>query len=72
LRKRLLEEAGLEMFPNWKQLKFKSKDGKNYSMDAANTEGVLRIIITVPSLKAGALSDWIGFGHYENKITSTL
>jgi DNA-damage-inducible protein D len=41
LRKRILEEAGIEMFPNWKQLKFKGKDGKNYSMDAANTEGVL-------------------------------
>jgi DNA-damage-inducible protein D len=59
LRKRILEEAGIEMFPNWKHLKFKGKDGKNYSMDAANTEGVLRLIMSVPSPKAEPFRQWL-------------
>ena len=59
LRKKILEDAGIEMFPNWKQLKFKGKDGKNYTMDAANTEGVLRMIMSVPSPKAEPFRQWL-------------
>jgi DNA-damage-inducible protein D len=59
LRKRILIEAGLEMFPNWKQLKFMGTDNKQYRMDAANTEGVLRIIMSVPSPKAEPFRQWL-------------
>jgi DNA-damage-inducible protein D len=41
------------------QLKLKSSDGKNYSTDCANTEGVLRIVMSVPSPKAEPLKLWM-------------
>lgn len=41
------------------QLKLKGSDGKNYKTDCANTEGVLRIIMSVPSPKAESLKLWL-------------
>ena len=41
------------------QLKMKSKDGKNYNTDCANTEGVFRIVMSVPSPKAEPLKLWL-------------
>jgi DNA-damage-inducible protein D len=41
------------------QLKMPSADGKNYNTDAANTEGVLRIIMSVPSPKAEPFKLWL-------------
>ena len=41
------------------QLKLKSKDGKNYKTDCANTEGVLRIVMSVPSPRAEPLKQWM-------------
>ena len=41
------------------QLKLKGSDGKNYKTDCANTEGVLRIIMSVPSPKAEPLKLWM-------------
>ena len=72
LRKKILEESGAksnpELFPIWKQLKFKGTDGKFYRMDAADTEGVLRIVMSVPSPKAEPLKLWlsqVGREHIE-------
>ncbi len=42
-----------------KQLKLKANDGKNYKTDCANTEGVLRIIMSVPSPKAEPFKLWL-------------
>ena len=36
-----------------------SSDGKNYKTDVANTEGVLRLIMSVPSPKAEPLKLWL-------------
>ncbi len=41
------------------QLKLKGADAKNYKTDCANTEGVLRIIMSVPSPKAEPLKLWM-------------
>ena len=41
------------------QLKMLSSDGKNYKTDVANTEGVLRLIMSVPSPKAEPLKLWL-------------
>lgn len=41
------------------QLKLKSSDGKKYSTDCADAEGVLRIIQSVPSKKAEPFKMWL-------------
>lgn len=57
VKKKLEEESQLS--PIWRQLKLKSDDGKNYQTDCANTEGVFRIIMSVPSPKAEPLKMWM-------------
>jgi DNA-damage-inducible protein D len=42
-----------------KKLKLKGEDGKNYPSDCANTEGVLRIIQSVPSPNAEPFKLWL-------------
>ncbi|MBL7818916.1 MAG: Bro-N domain-containing protein [Saprospiraceae bacterium] len=41
------------------KLKLKGQDGKNYPSDCANTEGVFRIIMSIPSPKAEPLKLWL-------------
>jgi DNA-damage-inducible protein D len=41
------------------KLKLKGIDGKSYPSDCANTEGILRIIMSVPSPKAEPLKLWL-------------
>lgn len=53
----LLTESQLQPF--WLQLKLMSADGKNYKTDCANTEGILRIVMSVPSPKAEPLKLWL-------------
>lgn len=48
-----------QLFPNWEQLKFKAKDGKFYSTDCANQQGILRIIQSIPSKKAEPFKLWL-------------
>jgi DNA-damage-inducible protein D len=42
-----------------RQLKLEATDGKKYATDCANTEGVLRIIMSVPSPKAEPFKLWM-------------
>ena len=42
-----------------RQLKLPSSDGKYYKTDVSNTEGVLRIVMSVPSPKAEPLKLWL-------------
>ena len=50
--KQRLSEEGSQLVTNCNQLKMKShKDGKMYKTDAANTEQLLRIIQSIPSIK---------------------
>ncbi len=57
LKKKITEES--ELLPNWQQLKMKSADGKLYKTDVANTEGLLRIIMSIPSPKAEPFKLWL-------------
>jgi DNA-damage-inducible protein D len=69
LKKKMTNVEGIfEMSPIWRQLKFEGSDGKNYQMDAAETEGLLRIIMSVPSPKAEPFKLWlaqVGREHIE-------
>ena len=55
----VLKKREDQLFTVCKQLKLTSKDGKNYNTDCANTEGVLRIVMSVPSPKAEPLKLWL-------------
>ena len=43
----------------WHKLKVEGKDGKKYASDCANTEGVFRILMSVPSPKAEPFKLWL-------------
>ena len=43
----------------WHKLKLEGKDGKKYASDCANTEGVFRILMSVPSPKAEPFKLWL-------------
>ena len=60
LKKKMVKEEGVDqLFPIWKQLKFEASNGKFYAMDAANTEGVFRIIQSISSPKAEPFKRWL-------------
>ena len=59
LKQRLIAEGGSEVVTNCHALKFKAPDGKSYKSDAINTEGILRIVMSVPSPKAEPLKLWL-------------
>ncbi len=59
LKNRLSKKEGLETLTVCKPLKFGTEDGKNRRMDAANTEGVLRLLMSVPSPKAEPFKVWL-------------
>lgn len=60
LKKKMIKEEGIEqLFPIWKQLKFEANNSKFYKMDAANTEGVFRIIQSIASPKAEPFKRWL-------------
>jgi hypothetical protein len=46
-------------------LKFVASDGKNYETDCANTEGMFRIVQSIPSPKAEPLKRWLAKVGYE-------
>jgi prophage antirepressor-like protein len=58
LKTTLKVERG-QLFPNTERLKMKSEDGKQRLTECANTEGVLRILMTVPSPKAEPFKLWL-------------
>ena len=57
VQKALLKEN--QFYPFWIKLKIKGIDGKGYTTDCANTEGVLRIIMSIPSPKAEPFKLWL-------------
>ena len=59
VKKRMKDETLKDLSPNWGKLKLKGLDGKSYPSDCANTEGVLRIVMSVPSPKAEPLKLWL-------------
>ena len=59
VKARLKEEAVDELSPNWGKFKFLATDGKMRPTDCANTAGVFRIIMSVPSPKAEPFKVWL-------------
>ena len=54
-----------QLSPIWVQLKLESADGKKYQTDCANTEGMFRIVQSIPSPKAEPLKRWLAKVGYE-------
>lgn len=52
LKIRMSEEEKSELSTKCRQLKMKSSDGKHYNTDVLDTEGIFRLIESVPSKKA--------------------
>ncbi len=57
--KQRLSEEGFEPVTNCHQLKMQAHDGKQRLTDVADTEGVLRIVQSIPSKKAEPLKRWL-------------
>lgn len=59
LKKRTKEEDKVELQAICRQLKLLTSDGKKYQTDCADTEGILRIIQSIPSPKAEPFKRWL-------------
>ena len=57
--KNRLKKEGNELVTNCNQLKLLSSDGKRYKTDVADTEGIFRIIQSIPSPKAEPFKMWM-------------
>jgi len=65
IKKRASDEEGAELSTICRQLKLPASDNKNYKTDCANTEGILRIIQSIPSPKAEPFKRWLAKVGYE-------
>jgi len=63
--KQRLSEEGSEVVTFCHGLKLPAVDGKKYETDCANTEGVFRIIQSIPSPKAEPFKRWLAKVGYE-------
>jgi len=65
IKKRATDEEGIELSTICRQLKLLAPDGKMRETDCANTEGILRIIQSIPSPKAEPFKRWLAKVGYE-------
>ncbi len=65
MKSRVKSADGFELSTICRQLKLKSSDGKMYETDCANTEGIFRIIQSIPSPKAEPFKRWLAKVGYE-------
>lgn len=65
MKKRVGDEEKMELSTICRQLKLDSSNGKKYQTDCANTEGIFRIIQSVPSPKAEPFKRWLAKVGYE-------
>ena len=65
MKVRVRDEDGMELSTLCRQLKLESSDGKKYTTDCANTEGIFRIIQSIPSPKAEPFKRWLAKVGYE-------
>ena len=63
--KQRLNEENSEVVTNCHGLKLTASDGKKYNTDCANTEGIFRIIQSIPSPKAEPFKRWLAKVGYE-------
>lgn len=64
LKKKLTKE-GSQLYEEIVQLKFEAADGKKYATDCLDTQGLLRLIQSVPSPKAEPFKQWLAKVGYE-------
>lgn len=57
--KRKLKNEGSELHEKIVQLKIQSSDGKSYTTDTLDTQGIFRLIESIPSPKAEPLKNWL-------------
>ncbi|KKP70668.1 MAG: Prophage antirepressor [Candidatus Moranbacteria bacterium GW2011_GWE2_35_2-] len=62
---RVKDESGFQLSTICRQLKLESPDGKMRETDCANTEGIFRIIQSIPSPKAEPFKMWLARVGYE-------
>lgn len=60
-----LRDEGSELVTNCHRLKLPAEDGKMRETDCANTEGMFRIVQSIPSPKAEPLKRWLAKVGYE-------
>ena len=65
MKARVHNEDGFQLSTICRQLKLESSDGKKYETDCANTEGIFRIIQSIPSSKAEPFKRWLAKVGYE-------
>ncbi|MEK7543415.1 MAG: Bro-N domain-containing protein [Patescibacteria group bacterium] len=65
MKTRVHASEGIELSTICRQLKLEASDGKKYETDCANTEGVFRIIQSIPSPKAEPFKRWLARVGYE-------
>jgi len=65
LKVREKESSGIELSTNCVQLKLMAEDGKLRETDCADTEGIFRIIQSIPSKKAEPFKKWLAKVGYE-------
>jgi len=65
LKRKLVKEGYNELYENIVQFKMQSPDSKMRKTDCADTEGLLRIIQSVPSPKAEPFKRWLAKVGYE-------
>ena len=65
MKVRVEEEERFQLSTICRQLKLESFDGKKYETDCANTEGIFRIIQSIPSPKAEPFKRWLAKVGYE-------
>lgn len=59
MKVRVKSEDGIQLSTICRQLKLESADGKKYLTDCSNTEGIFRIVQSIPSPKAEPLKRWL-------------
>lgn len=59
VKKRMSDEEKSELSTICRQLKLTASDGKKYSTDVANMQGIFRIIQSIPSPKAEPFKIWL-------------
>lgn len=65
LKRKLTKEGFSQLYEIIVQLKLVSSDGKKYTTDCADTEGILRIIQSIPSPKAEPFKQWLAKVGYD-------
>ena len=65
MKMRVKSEDGVELSTICRQLKLLAPDGKMRETDCANTEGIFRIIQSIPSPKAEPFKRWLARVGYE-------